>query len=171
MTTIESAVFFVAMALTLVWDVRSRRIPNTLTVTAALLALVLRGIAGGPELMTGGLGLLIGVLASLPFFAVGVIGGGDVKLLGAIGAFLGPVGLGWTALFGGIVGGAVAILLALRHGMLLPVLLRTRDLVVHLLRGGADSGSKWETVNSSVTVPYGAAMAVGAVGTWLLMPL
>ena len=169
MTLIETSVFLAAMALALIWDVRSRRIPNVLTVTAALLALLIRGLGGGgAELVDGGIGLLIGIVGSLPFFVVGAIGGGDVKLLGAIGAFLGPVGLGWTVLLGTIAGGIIAIAIAFRHGILLPVLYRTGDLIVYIASGGR-AGEGWETLNSRITVPYGAALAVGAVGTWVFV--
>ena len=82
-----------AVALTLmalVWDLRTRRIPNAVTVSAFLAALVFHGIAGGWAglgLALGGFGAGFGLLFIL--WLVGGGGGGDVKLMGALGAWLG----------------------------------------------------------------------------------
>ena len=64
------------------WDIKTRTIPNWLTVTAAVI-----GIALGWQEGLKGLGL--GLLLQLPFFVMGMIGGGDVKLMAAAGAIAG----------------------------------------------------------------------------------
>lgn len=71
-------------------DVRTRRIPNWLTVSALVLALAVHGVVGG----LGGLGFALagfavgfGILFVL--WALGGGGGGDVKMMGALGAWLG----------------------------------------------------------------------------------
>ena len=72
-------------------DWRTRRIPNWLTFT-----LMLSGIAQSfmPQavLSPGSaiLGLLVGFVLTFALFALGALGGGDVKLLAGIGAWLGP---------------------------------------------------------------------------------
>lgn len=82
-----------AVALTLValvWDLRTRRIPNAVTVSAFLAALLFHGIAGGWAGLghaLGGFGTGFGLLFIL--WLVGGGGGGDVKLMGALGAWLG----------------------------------------------------------------------------------
>jgi prepilin peptidase CpaA len=72
-------------------DWRSRRIPNWLTVPALFCGIVLNSIVLGwtgakASLLGAGLGL--GLL--LPFVLIKSLGGGDWKLVGALGAFLGP---------------------------------------------------------------------------------
>ena len=66
-----------------VWDVRERRIPNALTVTGLVLAIVLRLLEGQEALLAGLAGLVLAVLVALPLVALGGLGGGDAKLLAA----------------------------------------------------------------------------------------
>src|SRR5881628_1637853 len=75
-------------------DFRSRRIRNWLT-----FSMVLTGIEQsfiGPSPVTPGhalLGWLVGASLPLVLFVLGAVGGGDVKLLAGVGAWLGP----WAA--------------------------------------------------------------------------
>lgn len=97
----------------LVWssvvDWKTHEIPD-----AAPLALLVMGVAlafwvGGPQsdvqLWERGVGLALGLVGGALFFAVGAMGGGDVKLLSALGVLLGWKGLGWTLLGTAIAGG------------------------------------------------------------------
>jgi prepilin peptidase CpaA len=45
-------------------------------------------------------------------FALGGMGAGDVKLLGAVGAWLGPLAVVWVALYSGIAGGLLGLIVA-----------------------------------------------------------
>src|SRR5262245_8400745 len=72
-------------------DFRTRRVPNALTGTAAVIgiALALSGF-GRVGLVGALLGGLLGLTLMLPGYLFGAAGGGDVKLLAAIGTLLGP---------------------------------------------------------------------------------
>ena len=73
-------------------DLRSRRIPNWLTGGAATMALAYHLWTGGPSALLLSLaGLLVGGAIFFLPFALGGLGGGDVKLLAALGAWAGPV--------------------------------------------------------------------------------
>ncbi len=100
-------------------DLRSRRIPNVLTygALAAGLAfqLATRGLEGGGVSL---LGAGAGMALYFPLFALGGMGAGDVKLLAALGAWLGPVDVAWTALYGAVAGGVMAVGVALARGYL-----------------------------------------------------
>ena len=102
-----------------VTDVRSRRIPNTLTFGAALGGLLFHFVFGGWKglgVATGGWAL--GLALFLPFFLLRGMGAGDVKLLAALGAWLGPMQVVWVALFTSIAGGVMALTVALSTGHL-----------------------------------------------------
>lgn len=79
------------LATALVTDLWQRRIPNALVVVGIAIALgsqyLTTGLAG---LGSGGLGMLIGFVLFLPFYALGGMAAGDVKLMAMVGAFLTP---------------------------------------------------------------------------------
>jgi prepilin peptidase CpaA len=102
-----------------VTDIRSRRIPNVLTFGAAICAVALHGfVTGGSGLVFSATGWLVGTALFFPFFALGGLGGGDVKLLAAIGACLGGPIVLWVAMYAAVAGGVLAVFVALRAGYL-----------------------------------------------------
>ena len=112
----------VAIAVTLVavvWDLKTRRIPNVLTFGAAFAALLAHGYLAGPVGAGWSLaGWFVGVAFFLPIFALGGMGAGDVKLLAALGAWLGPGPVVWVALFSLIAGGVLGLAVAIGYGYL-----------------------------------------------------
>lgn len=102
-----------------IWDLKSRRIPNVLTFGAALAAIVAHGsVEGLSGAGWSAAGWLVGVAFFLPFFALGGMGAGDVKLLAALGAWLGPGATVWVALYSLIAGGVLGLVVALGYGYL-----------------------------------------------------
>ena len=98
-------------------DLRTRRIPNALTLGAALAALAWRAMSGDAAVLGAGLGgWLVGALILAVPFWLGGLGGGDVKLLAALGAWVGPSEALWIALYTGLTGGVLALAVALAHG-------------------------------------------------------
>lgn len=101
-------------------DLRYLRIPNKLTVLFALGGILHHGFAEGLQgTIASTAGVLAGFVPLYLMFRFGGIGGGDVKLFGAIGTWFGPLPT-LQLLLGSIAagGGIALLLLALR----LPVL-------------------------------------------------
>jgi prepilin peptidase CpaA len=100
-------------------DLRTRRIPQVLTLGGAVAGIAFHVVTGG---WTAGaislVGWTIGILIFLAPFALGGLGGGDVKLLGALGAWFGPTEAIWLALYAGAVGLVLAVLYSLATGYL-----------------------------------------------------
>lgn len=114
-----------------VCDLSTRRIPNVLTFGAALAALAVRSYMDGWSGMGSALaGWLVGIACFFPFFALGGMGAGDVKLLGALGAWLGPLPAVWVALYGSIAGGVIAIVVSMWSGYLRRALTNLWSLVM-----------------------------------------
>ncbi len=118
MNVFQAATIAIALVAAL-WDLKTRRIPNVLTFGAALAGIAVHAYLGG---WTGaGLsvaGWLVGVAFFLPLFMLGGMGAGDVKLLAAIGAWLGPAATVWVALFSAIAGGVMGLIVSAWSGYL-----------------------------------------------------
>jgi len=102
-----------------VTDLRSRRIPNVLTLGAAAGACGFYFAEAGFRGLGWSLaGWLVGLVMFLPFFALRGMGGGDVKLVAALGAWLGPGAAVWLALWSALAGGPLALVIAFSSGYL-----------------------------------------------------
>lgn len=164
----------VASCAAAVWfDVREKRIPNALTLGTLAAALLLRALGAG-TLGDGFAGAGIAFAIALPFFLVGGLGGGDAKFLAAIGALMG-VDRVFTALFlTAVIGGAMGIFVMLRRRAFTETMANLRTIFLTLGRGTL---SGWKRDGESraavtletpgvITVPYGVAIAAGALLAW-----
>ena len=116
---VRGAVVLVVALVATVCDLRTRRIPNWLTFGAALAAIAYSGFDGGISgVGTSAAGWLAGAALFFPFFALGGMGAGDVKLLAALGAWLGPAESVWVAMFAAAAGGVLGLIVALARGYL-----------------------------------------------------
>lgn len=146
-------------------DLRDRRIPNALTVSTFVLALALRALPGGASLLDGLGGAGLGLLLLLPFFALGAVGGGDTKLVIAVGAFLGPQPLLSALAVAAIVGGAMGFWAAYRARVILPVLFSSWGLLKYAATLGRSGERPTLTSPGVVSIPYGVAVAAGVSAT------
>lgn len=118
-STVQLFMLIAVAAAAVVCDIRTRRIPNALTFGSALAAFVYMGVTSGlGGLATAGEGWVVGFALFFPFFAVRGMGAGDVKLLAALGAWLGPSETVWLAIFAAMAGGVLGIAVALSRGYL-----------------------------------------------------
>jgi prepilin peptidase CpaA len=98
------------------FDVRTRRIPNRLTFPAAALGMMAATVAhGGPGALASAVGLVVGLGLFFPLFVLKGLGAGDVKLMGALGAWLGSSVVLGVAFYTALAGGVLAIVLMVRH--------------------------------------------------------
>lgn len=144
-------------------DVRAHRIPNFISFGGWFAGVVLHvwlyGLPGLTESLTG-LGLLL--LITFPFFALGWMGAGDVKLIAAVGAIVGADAALWS--LGGIVitGFIFALLAAAWRGSGAGALLRN----IAQLIGASIIARRPLAVDAArreaIVLPYGVAIAVGA---------
>ncbi|MET0211871.1 MAG: A24 family peptidase [Vicinamibacterales bacterium] len=169
MTTSHSVVVAL-VALACMTDIRTRRIPNVLTFGATIAALVFHGsTAGTSGLATSVGGWMVGAALFLPVFALRGMGAGDVKLLAAVGAWLGPLPVAWVALVTAIAGGAVGLVVALLHGYLRTALRNVWMLLNHWRMSGIQPLPA-VTLESGrgPRLAYAVPIAIGTVTTlWL----
>ena len=146
-------------------DVRTRRIPNALSLAGALVGLVLNlQHAGAAGLAASALGLGLAVAVLFAPFAAGGIGGGDVKMMGALGAMLGPHLVVSGLLIGVLLGGVHAAVYAARRGLLRRTLSGvTRRLRIALGRGSVEPLRMSAGEGSGLVLPYSLPLGAGVV--------
>jgi len=109
---------YIAIGLTLVavvYDLRRREVPDW--ISASLVVCAVTAIAAGlTDVTWAGLaiGAALGLALTLPLYALGGFGGGDVKLVVALGAALGPLALLSALFWVAVAGGVLALLAAIR---------------------------------------------------------
>jgi len=167
-------VLYAASALTVatvaaVWDVKTRKIPNVLTVPCFLAGLLLhyyfQGFAGlGNSAAAGAIAFVIFFL----FFLAGGMGGGDVKLVAAVGALVGTHLLPQVLVSTALVGGVLAIGTAVMRGQLGGMLRNVVAIASHHADKGLTPHPELHVRNqATIRLPYGVAIAAGVlIGCW-----
>lgn len=147
------------------WDWRERRIPNWLCLGGAIAGFLLN------DIWFAAAGFSLALAIHLPLYALRATGGGDVKLMAALGALMGVEQ--WLRLFliSAILGGVVALGLVLMRGALGETLQRTWFVVKSLGRGVAPYKGRPEldlSTGLGRTLPRGVVVAF-AVVVWILV--
>lgn len=150
-------------------DVRTRTIPNSLTVPAAALGLFASAAGGLGGIVWSVGGWVTGLAVFLPVYLLRGLGAGDVKLLAACGAWLGPVGTLHAAILAAITGGALAIATAVASGALPRVLTNIGTLIQFWAVMGVRPFPALTLEHASgPRLPYAVPIAIGVgVSLWL----
>ncbi len=160
------AAFVLMVFAAMMWDVRTRRIPNGLSLLLLVGGVVFSVVLQPPllGLRSSLLGLLVGFGIWIAFYAAGLLGAGDVKFFAAASSWLGP-SLSWrAAVIAAVLGGVLATValvgrseftLFFRRLLLVPLTrsLGTEDLDVNNL---TEAEAKRQ-------LPYGVALGLGAI--------
>jgi prepilin peptidase CpaA len=141
-------------------DMWTRRVPNWLTLGITALGMLLAAAHLTDRSIAAALGgFAVGLLLMLPGHLVGATGAGDVKLFAAVGTLLGPTGIAVAFVYTAIIGGALALLVALYRGRLQHTLQETATLV---MTGGANV-AQIERPAANNRFAYAPAIAVGTL--------
>ena len=163
-TAIIYELFLIPLAVLIIYhDVRYRRIPNAFVLATLISGLTLNFALGG---LNGGLNSMGGcVLAFILMFMLhvfGAMGAGDVKLFAAIGSVIGAPLVLPAFVVVVLTGGVLALVCVLRSGIFRTTMHRVLQILVGLLPG-------WQMPKFTVpadrrlTIPYGAAITIGAI--------
>ena len=153
-------VIAIGMSVATVVDLRTRRIPNELTATLAGIGvgLAAAGVSGVP-LWASALGFGAGLALMMPGHVLGATGAGDVKLMAAFGAIVGPGLVIKAFLFTAIAGGVLAIVVAIRRRRLSATLAGTGRLVA----GSPETRELLRAAPAASRFAYGPAIAAGTI--------
>jgi prepilin peptidase CpaA len=145
-------------------DIRSRRIPNWLTYSGMLLGVGYHTTVNGAQgFFFGAGGLFLGLALLIVFYLAGGMGAGDVKLMGAVGALLGPKGVFITFIFTALVGGIYAILLLLLRFRVSGTVIQLSTMFSSLRCGTSLTAAPVGTSGKTTVLNYGVAIAIGVV--------
>jgi prepilin peptidase CpaA len=140
------------------FDLQTRRVPNWLTLSIAALGFVLAAIELTSVSVAGALGgFAVGLLLMLPGHIVGATGAGDVKLFAAVGTLLGPTHIGVAFMYTAILGGVLALAVAMYRGRLERTLQGTATLVMT----GGRNVAELERPSANNRFAYAPAIAAG----------
>ena len=148
-----------------VTDARTRRIPNALVCAGVIAGCLLNVWSSGAQgLWRAALGSLAGFCVFLPFYLLRGMGGGDVKLMAALGACLGTLAVLQTALVASLAGAVLAVAVAARHGALVRTLGGAGRLLAGWLRRGPRRSHDLSLDNpAALKIPYALPIAFGAL--------
>ena len=153
--------------LALIFDLKVRKIPNYITFTGTIIGIILYIITDGLSgLADGVLGALAGIALLLIPFALRGIGGGDVKLLGAIGAFKGVQFVFNTFLASAVFGGIISFTIIIFKGKLIETLKwcfrALYKIILLIFSKGKTNMLLGSFPAKGINYPYGLAIALGA---------
>ena len=179
---INDIILFILILISAYFDITKKKIPNFITLPVILWGLltytIFDGLAG---LRFSGFGFLVGLAVFLIPFILGGMGGGDVKLMAAIGALKGWRFILYTTVFTGLAGGIIVLLILIKEKRLLITLKRVLAIVLKPImlvltltfenkklklfnNWRLDSQINWE----KQYIPYGVAIGIGAIVTLLI---
>ena len=145
-------------------DLRTRRVPNWLTLTITGMGVSLAASHLTATTVAGALaGFAVGLLLMLPGHLVGATGAGDVKLFAAVGTLLGPTRIGVAFMYTAILGGVLAVIVAVNRGRFQDTLQEAATLV---MTGGANV-AEIERPTADNRFAYAPAIAVGTLAAAL----
>jgi prepilin peptidase CpaA len=144
-------------------DLRTRRIPNYLTLGTAVAGLAFNFMSHGISgLADGILGMLLGFAFLILPYLWGGMGAGDVKALAALGAWLGPQLTVFLFCYMGIAGGVIAVGYLVWQGILWQKIKQGWTFLLNLILCRPDGAPRPPSPGQLTEgIPYGVAIAVG----------
>jgi prepilin peptidase CpaA len=160
---VAATIVFVSMCIA--FDVRTLRIPNLVTGPAILLGTAANcWLAGWSGLEASAVGFAMAVGLLLVPFALGGIGGGDVKMMGAVGAFLGPALTLQSLLVGLMAGGCFAAVHLARKSRLREKLLATAHMFVQAtMTQSLEPLRAPAAAPGAIVLPYSVPLGLGTM--------
>lgn len=161
-------VLIVVLLIAAITDYRFRKVPNIVTFPAILGGMAIAFLQGGfSVLSSSALGFFLGIALLFLPYAMGGIGAGDVKLLGAIGAIKGPWFVFVTFLVTSIIGGIMAVgrMAFMIKGSDMMILRQSIKTVYYT---GALSAIEVPEYALKERLPYAVAISAGAVVALIL---
>jgi len=145
-----AGLFAVLLVLAALEDMWRLKISNWICAAIIIAAFVAVGLAGPVVDLWQNVAVFAALLAiGTPLFTSGMMGGGDVKLLAATGLWFDLSGAGWMIVAVALAGGVVTIFV----------------LILRMIKWSQAARDRIAVIRPKGGIPYGVAIAVGALAT------
>jgi prepilin peptidase CpaA len=147
-------------------DLYSRRIPNPLVVAGFAAGVLLNTwLSGWQGAFHAAMGFGLALLIYIPLFALRAMGGGDVKLMAAAGAIVGPRDWFTLFIFASVVGGVIALGMLMARRSMGPAfwnMMHIAKELAHLRMPYSSNAALDISSSQALTMPHGVAIGIGA---------
>lgn len=175
--SINNYILFILIGLSIYFDISQKRIPNFITFPVIIWGLLIYSILEGFQgFKFSFLGFLLGLFIFMIPFILRGMGGGDVKMMAAIGALMGWRFILYTAIYTGLVGGIMVVLYLIYKGeflwtfkKILGIILKPILFILNMrfkskrLRNVSAYFLDSKEQKQKYYIPYGVAIGLGAV--------
>jgi len=162
---IQTGLAIVGILIAAFFDWYKGRIPNWLTFSMVVLGILVNsvfyGVSGFQQSLVG---FACGILFLFIPFAVGGVGGGDVKLMGAIGSLVGPGLIFQIFLVSAVFGGIFSLAAMVKQKAVKKTFEGIRNRLIYFaLTKKAPQEEKWGQLKNKLAIPYAFAIGCGTI--------
>lgn len=162
--TVDNLLLLGVLVIAVITDIRSHRIPNWLTLPAMIGGLGFNVISAGVAgLLFSFEGLFLGIGLFIVLYFLSGMGAGDVKLMGAVGAMIGPKMTLMAALYTALAGGIYAVVIIAFHPRAKAIRAALAGTVKEFMYSHTLRYNKPQNVEKPPKLCYGVAIAIGSV--------
>lgn len=154
-----------ALLLSIITDIKSRKILNIVTLPAILIGFIYYiSIYGFEGFLFSGKGLLVGFSLLLIPYLLGGMGAGDVKLMAAVGSLMGAGFVFYSFIYSALIGGVIALVLIIKSKGFVNLIKSSFYNVIFFRSNLGELLIPGEKQNS-ISFPYGIAIVLGTLCT------
>ncbi|MCE5197646.1 MAG: prepilin peptidase [Armatimonadota bacterium] len=163
---VSRIVLLFVLGIAVITDVRSGKIKNWLTLPAILLGPIVHLIEGGPKAALSSLEAIgVMILVCVVLVALRIFGGGDIKLLVAVGSLAGMSLVKDSLLYTAVAGGVLAIVyMFIRRRAASVAKQMAQDALFYV----AFKVKPIKGSGSGIKIPYSIAIAAGTIAAMIL---
>lgn len=168
LTYLQGAIWFLCLAAAALLDCKTRKIPNRLILTGLLLATILAALQGTDALLNAVAGGSAALAAGFLLWKIRLFRAGDAKLLWMTMQFAGWNRWGWHMASILLAGGVCALLIMLRHRILIQRIRRVAGYLGGLLL--TRSYTPYQPVaDDPVRLPFAVPVFLGELAACILL--
>lgn len=130
---IANIMLFIVLLISCITDIKHNVVKNVVTIPCILVAIILKGFFDSNLLLDSLKGVFIPMLLLIPFYLLGALGAGDIKLFCSIGALMGSSFVIICILYSFLLGGVMSLIIMTYRGVFSERVRYLLNYVIHTL--------------------------------------